>query len=74
MVVSFTMSGTAQPILEFGEFRLDARTRELWRRNAPVHISPKTFELLLHLLEQRPRALSRNAAHCAPHLAEYVHL
>ena len=53
------MSGTAQPILEFGEFRLDGGTRELSRSGAPVHISPKAFELLVYLLEQRPRALSK---------------
>jgi len=60
MGISVTMTATGQPILEFGEFRLDVRTRELCRRNAPVHISPKAFELLVHLLEQRPRALSKN--------------
>ena len=54
------MSGTAQPMVEFGEFRLDVRTRELRHKGAPVHISPKAFELLVYLLAQRPRALSKD--------------
>ena len=54
------MSGIPQPILEFGEFCLDVRTRELRQKGAPVHISPKAFELLVYLLAQRPRALSKD--------------
>jgi hypothetical protein len=54
------VSDTADTIFQFGEFRLDVRTRELRTRGAPVHISPKAFELLLYLLEQRPRAVSKD--------------
>jgi DNA-binding winged helix-turn-helix (wHTH) protein len=47
--------------VQFGEFRLDVGTRELCRKGSPVHISPKAFDLLVYLLEQRPRALSKDA-------------
>jgi DNA-binding winged helix-turn-helix (wHTH) protein len=54
------MSDTGDAVLRFGEFLLDVRTRELCRRGTPVHISPKAFDLLAYLLEQRPRALSKD--------------
>lgn len=53
------MSETGDAV-QFGEFRLDVGTRELCRRGNPVHISPKAFDLLVYLLEQRPRALSKD--------------
>ena len=53
------MNDTARPIVSFGEFSVDALARELRRGDAPVHISPKAFDLLLYLLEQRPQALSK---------------
>ena len=43
----------------FGEFRLSALSRELWLGASPVHLSPKAFQLLLCLVESRPRALSK---------------
>jgi DNA-binding winged helix-turn-helix (wHTH) protein len=54
------MSDTGHAVLQFGDFRLDVSTRELCRRGTPVHISPKAFDLLVYLLEQRPRALSKS--------------
>lgn len=54
------MSDPADAVLQFGEFRLDKGTRELCRGGTPVHISPKAFDLLVYLLEQRPRALPKN--------------
>ena len=50
---------TGEAVLQFGEFLLDVRTRELCRRGTAVHLSPKAFDLLTYLLEQRPRALSK---------------
>ena len=55
-----TVSETADTIVQFGEFQLDVSTRELRRRGAAVHISPKAFDLLVYLLQQRPRALSKD--------------
>jgi DNA-binding winged helix-turn-helix (wHTH) protein len=44
----------------FGEFVLDPDTRELLRGNTPVPLSPKAFQLLAVLVENRPKALSKS--------------
>lgn len=36
---------------EFGEFRLDAAKRQLWRNDLPVPLTPRVFETLLYLVE-----------------------
>jgi DNA-binding winged helix-turn-helix (wHTH) protein len=43
----------------FGEFTLDENTRELLLHGTQVHLSPKAFELLLLLVANRARALSK---------------
>ena len=45
--------------LSFGDFVLDTDTRELTRKTQPVHLSPKAFQLLHVLVENRPKALSK---------------
>jgi DNA-binding winged helix-turn-helix (wHTH) protein len=45
--------------LRFGAFTLDLESRQLFRGDGDVHLSPKAFELLKTLAEQRPRALSK---------------
>lgn len=45
----------------FGDFRLDADTRELRRGATALHLSPKAFDLLAILLEQRPRVVAKEA-------------
>jgi DNA-binding winged helix-turn-helix (wHTH) protein len=47
----------------FGDYRLDPGTRQLFHRNAAVHLSPKAFELLRVLLENQPRAMSKAELH-----------
>jgi DNA-binding winged helix-turn-helix (wHTH) protein len=47
----------------FGVFRLDARTRQLLRGTRPVHLSPKAFNLLALLVQQRPAAISKAEIH-----------
>lgn len=47
--------------LGFGEYTVDTDSRELLRRSTAVPLSPKAFQLLLLLLESRPKALSRDA-------------
>ena len=44
----------------FGEFLLDLDRRELFRGEEAVHLSPKAFQLLRLLLQERPRALSKD--------------
>jgi DNA-binding winged helix-turn-helix (wHTH) protein len=47
----------------FGPFLFDSDTREVFRGEAPVSISPKAFELLDLLIRNRPRALSKAEIH-----------
>ena len=45
--------------LQFDEFVLDLDARELRRRDRPVSLSPKAFQLLEILAASRPKALSK---------------
>ncbi len=45
--------------LRFGEVTFDPEARLLLRGPSPVHLAPKAFDLLALLVQQRPRALSR---------------
>src|ERR1700674_1041030 len=49
--------------VQFGGFTLDSSTRELFRGVGPVHLSPKAFQLLLALIETRPKAISKADLH-----------
>lgn len=49
--------------LRLGELTFDADTRQLLRGVEEVHLSPKAFELLKILVEQRPRAMSKQELH-----------
>src|SRR5688572_18778088 len=54
--------GTAMQV-RFGEFTLDTESRQLRRGAVERHLSPKAFELLRLLIENRPRALSKAELH-----------
>jgi DNA-binding winged helix-turn-helix (wHTH) protein len=45
--------------IRFGDFVLDLGTRELRLGSEAVHLTPKAFELLMILIEQRPRAVAK---------------
>jgi DNA-binding winged helix-turn-helix (wHTH) protein len=45
--------------VRFGEFTLDAERRQLLRHDQVVHLAPKALELLMALVESRPRAVSK---------------
>ncbi len=47
----------------FGPFSLDSRTRQLLRDGREIALSPKAFQLLLSLVENRSRAMSREELH-----------
>jgi DNA-binding winged helix-turn-helix (wHTH) protein len=49
--------------IRFGECSLHTDSRQLRRGDAERHLSPKAFELLRLLLENRPRALSKAELH-----------
>ena len=44
---------------KFAGFRLETDTRTLSRQNGPVHLAKRPFEILLHLIENRARVVSR---------------
>ena len=46
-------------IYRFGEFTLDVRTRRLLRNEQEAHLSPKAFDLLTTLLDNRAQAMSK---------------
>ena len=46
-------------IYRFGDCAVDVRTRRLLRNEQEVHLSPKAFELLVMLVENRAKALSK---------------
>jgi DNA-binding winged helix-turn-helix (wHTH) protein len=49
--------------LSFGEFVLDDNARQLFRDGEPLHLTPKSFELLEILVGSRPRAVSKSEFH-----------
>src|ERR1044072_5377128 len=49
--------------LRFCEFRLEIGARRLRRDGAPVHLTPKAFELLVALIQRRPNAVSKRELH-----------
>jgi DNA-binding response OmpR family regulator len=46
-------------VVSSGDLRADLTRREVFRGDSPLHLKPKEFELLLHFLRHRGRALSR---------------
>lgn len=47
-------------MLEFADCRLDPDRRELMRGGEPVAIEPRTFDLLVYLVENRDRAIGKD--------------
>jgi DNA-binding winged helix-turn-helix (wHTH) protein/TolB-like protein/cytochrome c-type biogenesis protein CcmH/NrfG len=48
------------PVFRFGEFALDSAQRRLLRSGQDVYLPPKTFELLLYLLRNRGRVITKD--------------
>jgi adenylate cyclase len=46
--------------LEFGDHLLDIERRELFRRGEPVALEPQVFDLLVYLVQNRDRVVSRD--------------
>ena len=51
---------TAEP-LEIGDFRLDLANHQILIRGALVHLTPKEFELLAHLITNHDRVLTHRS-------------
>jgi two-component system OmpR family response regulator len=52
-------SGERPVVLEVGDLRLDPATREVWRGDDAIHLSPKEFALLETLMRRQGQVLSR---------------
>ena|SRR5690242_18614563 len=47
-------------LVHFGDCEIDVDRRELRLRKAPVHVEPQVFDLLLYLLANRDRVVSKD--------------
>jgi DNA-binding winged helix-turn-helix (wHTH) protein/Tfp pilus assembly protein PilF len=54
------MSSPQPSVYEFGEFRIEAGKRLLLRGGAPVAVTPKVFDTLLHLVQNRQRIVEKD--------------
>ena len=54
------MTDPAPAFLDFGEFRIDVANRLLLREGEAVALTPKAFDTLWVLVEQRGRILSKD--------------
>ena len=51
--------GQLQPTFEFGPYRLDARSRVLFRHAQPVPLTPKAFDLLIALVTEHGQIVAK---------------
>jgi Tol biopolymer transport system component/DNA-binding winged helix-turn-helix (wHTH) protein len=51
---------TPPPIYEFGPFQFDTGAHRLLKQNTPVSLTPKSFELLRILIDNRGQAMSKS--------------
>src|SRR5512135_2479227 len=54
------MSGSDASIYEFGDFRLETGKRLLLRKGAPVALTSKVFDTLLHLLQHQGKLVGKD--------------
>jgi len=54
------MTAERPSIYEFGSFRLEAVKRLLLRNGAPVPLTPKVFDTLLHLVRHQGKVVAKN--------------
>jgi TolB-like protein len=47
-------------IINFDEYEIDVERRELRRAEAPVHVEPQVFDLLVYLVQNRDRVVSKD--------------
>ena len=53
------MNAPPAHVYEFGDFRLDAEKRLLWREDAPVPLTSRVFETLLYMVEHHDTVLDK---------------
>ncbi|MCP5055356.1 MAG: hypothetical protein GY937_01375 [bacterium] len=47
-------------LYRFADHLLDAERRELFRGSEPISVEPQVFDVLIYLLENRDRVISRD--------------
>ncbi|MGA8695971.1 MAG: winged helix-turn-helix domain-containing protein, partial [Xanthobacteraceae bacterium] len=47
-------------ILSFSEYEIDVERREIRRAKTLVHVEPQVFDLLVYLVENRDRVVSKD--------------
>lgn len=50
---------TAERVFHFASYRLDLPNQQLWKRDEPIALRPKTFAVLRHLVESAGRLVTR---------------
>src|SRR5919106_492010 len=45
--------------VQFSDIILDSDSRQLVRAGKPVHLAPKAFDVLCHLIDRRPSAVTK---------------
>jgi two-component system KDP operon response regulator KdpE len=63
---------TASAVLEAGDFRLDLETRSVMVRGKEIHLTPKEFDLLAHLLSHSGKVLTHRTLLAAIWGGNYV--
>lgn len=58
MLKSFAVV-TRDDIFIFGEYKVDPKERRIWRRDSVISLSPKTFDLLVVMLQDAGRLLEK---------------
>ena len=44
----------------FGDYEIDVERRELKRAKSPVHVEPQVFDMLVYLVQNRDRVVSKD--------------
>jgi len=52
--------GNRRMRFQFGQYTMDADRRELLRAGDAVHVEPQVFDLILHLVHNRDRVISKD--------------
>ncbi len=54
------VAGHPQMRFLFGDYAIDADRRELSRAGDAIHVEPQVFDLILHLIRNRDRVVSKD--------------
>lgn len=58
---SLPLSETTSALLEVGDFRIDLEARNVFVRGGEVHLTPKEYDLLVHLVRNNGKVLTHRA-------------